>query len=113
MTTQGRKRFFQQPAKDPEYQFPSSPTIPDSGPPLYATLAESAPPKALGTVFGLSNSIAFLGAILAPVLIGMLKDWTNSFIGGFYVGAGAMMGAALVALAIPGRKNAKEPIDQP
>jgi sugar phosphate permease len=74
-------------------------------PPLYAIIAETAPPRALGTVFGLSNSIAFLGAILAPILIGMLKDWTNSFLGGFYGSAGAMMGAAFLTLAISSRKE--------
>ena len=76
-------------------------------PPLYAIIAESAPPKALGTVFGLSNSIAFLGAILAPILIGIMKDRTDSFIGGFYIGAGAMMGAAFLTLAVSRRKKVK------
>jgi MFS family permease len=76
-------------------------------PPLYAIIAESAPPKALGTVFGLSNSLAFLGAILAPILMGILKDRTDSFIGGFYIGAGAMLGAAFLTLAVSRRKKVK------
>jgi sugar phosphate permease len=74
-------------------------------PPLYALIAALTPPRALATVFGLSNAIAFLGAILAPILIGILKDWTQSFIGGFYIGAIAMAGAAILALRIPAPKD--------
>ncbi len=71
--------------------------IPGLWPPLYALIAESTPPRALGTVFGLSNSIAFLGAILAPILTGLIKDWTQSFHWGFYLGAMAMGVAAILA----------------
>ena len=78
-------------------------------PALYAIIAES-PPKVPGTVCGLSNSMAFPGAILAPIMIGMLKDQTNSFIGGFYGGAGAMMEAAFLTLFISGRKELWGPL---
>jgi len=62
-----------------------------------ALCAESTPRRALGTVFGLSNSIAFLGAILAPIITGLIKDWTQSFQWGFYLGAMAMGVAAILA----------------
>lgn len=78
-------------------------------PPLYAMIAEASPPKALGTVFGLSNSIAFLGAVLAPILTGLLKDWTQSFLWGFYAAAAAMGAAAILSLKIPFRSSPGNP----
>ena len=73
--------------------------IPGLWPPLYALIAQFTPAKALGTVFGLSNAIAFLGAILAPIVAGLLKDWTQSFGGAFDLGAIVMGAAALFSWA--------------
>jgi sugar phosphate permease len=57
----------------------------------YSLIPEMVPQSILGTVFGFTNSIHFIGGLLAPWLTGWIKDATASF-------ASACYGAALFAL---------------
>jgi MFS family permease len=69
-------------------------------PPLYAMIAEASSPGILGATFGFFNFIAFLGAILAPIVAGSIKDLTDSFAWSFYLGASILGIAALLALFV-------------
>lgn len=68
--------------------------------PAYAMLPEMVPPQVLGTAFGLSNTVHFIGSLIAPGLTGFIKDVTLSFAGGAYLGAFVTLVGALVFLAI-------------
>jgi sugar phosphate permease len=57
----------------------------------YSLIPEMVPQSILGTVFGFTNSIHFIGGLLAPWLTGWIKDVTNSF-------ASACFGAAVFAI---------------
>lgn len=74
-------------------------------PPLYAMIAEASSPGILGATFGFFNFISFLGAILAPIAAGTIKDLTNSFAWSFYLGAGTLGAAALLAILISSPKE--------
>jgi ACS family D-galactonate transporter-like MFS transporter len=59
--------------------------------PAYAIFGELFPAPVLGKAFGLYNSTCFLGAIVGPVVTGMIRDLTGSF-------AAALLGAGLLCL---------------
>lgn len=60
--------------------------------PVYALLPELVPAEILGTTYGMTNTMHFLGSLLAPWLTGAIKDATGSFAWGSYT-------AALIAVA--------------
>lgn len=55
--------------------------------PFYALLADIVPYKILGTVYGLTNTIHFIGSLIAPWATGWIKDVTTSFSWGLYLSA--------------------------
>src|SRR5262245_26923128 len=68
---------------------------------VYALLARLVRPEELGTAFGFSNSISFVGAIVGPTATGWVRDLTGSFSAGCLLAAVlASIGVAL-ALAVP------------
>jgi len=69
--------------------------------PAYAVLGDLAPPEVLGTAFGLCNTVAFVGSLVAPMATGWIRDVTGSFAGGCYVAAGLALVGALLAFSIP------------
>lgn len=69
--------------------------------PAYAVLGDLAPPEVLGTAFGLCNTVAFTGSLVAPMATGWLRDVTGSFAGGCYLAAGLALVGALFAFSIP------------
>jgi MFS family permease len=77
-------------------------------PPLYAMIAEAASPGILGATFGFFNFIAFLGAILAPIVTGLIKDLTQSFTWSFYLGALTIGVAAILGFFISAVPKSKE-----
>ncbi|MFQ5828521.1 MAG: hypothetical protein ACE5JD_05120 [Candidatus Methylomirabilia bacterium] len=54
----------------------------------------------LGTAFGFTNTLWFIGALLGPVLTGWIKDVTGSFAWGFYLAAIGTAVGALVAFSL-------------
>ncbi|MBS0640307.1 MAG: MFS transporter [Acetobacteraceae bacterium] len=66
--------------------------------PVFWTLAPAfltGPSAAVGIAF--INSVAALGAFLAPYMLGLVKDATGSFTGGLYIlGAGVLVGVVCV-----------------
>jgi len=66
--------------------------------PVFWTLAPAfltGPSAAIGIAF--INSVAALGAFLAPYMLGLVKDTTGSFAGGLYIlGGGVIVGAVFV-----------------
>jgi hypothetical protein len=66
--------------------------------PVFWTLAPAfltGPSAAVGIAF--INSVAALGAFLAPYMLGLVKDATGSFTGGLYLlGGGVIVGALCV-----------------
>jgi MFS family permease len=76
--------------------------------PYYALLGELAPPRIVGTVFGLANFIGFVSAWVAPSLTGWIKDATGSFAGGLYLAGLLLATGAVLMLGVgrPGRSSA-------
>jgi MFS family permease len=70
---------------------------------VYTLLARMVRPDELGTAFGFSNSISFVGAIVGPTATGWVRDLTGSFAPGCVLAAIlALAGVALaVALRVP------------
>ncbi len=70
---------------------------------VYTLLARMVRPEELGTAFGFSNSISFVGAIVGPTATGWVRDLTGSFAPGCVLAAIlALVGVALaVALRVP------------
>ena len=64
---------------------------------VYTLLGRTVRQAELGTAFGLSNSIGFLGAIVGPIATGWVRDLAGSFSAGCVLAA-ALAGAG-VALA--------------
>jgi MFS family permease len=54
---------------------------------FYALIADIVPNEVRGTCYGLTNSINFIGSLLAPPLTGWIKDVTASFAWGCYLAA--------------------------
>jgi len=65
---------------------------------VYTLLARMVRQDELGTAFGFSNSISFVGAIVGPTATGWLRDLTGSFASGCVLAA--ILAFAGVALAI-------------
>lgn len=63
----------------------------------YSLIPEMVPKEILGTIYGITNSIHFIGGLLAPWLTGIIKDATASFSYACY-GAGlfTLVGALLI-----------------
>lgn len=59
----------------------------------------SGPAAAAG--LALINSIGNVGGFVGPSLVGYAREVTNSYAGGLFVVAASLLGAAIVALAIP------------
>jgi MFS transporter, ACS family, D-galactonate transporter len=70
---------------------------------VYTLLARMVRPEELGTAFGFSNSISFVGAIVGPIATGWVRDLTGSFSAGCLLASIlALVGVALaVALRVP------------
>jgi len=68
--------------------------------PAYAIFGELFPPSVLGKAFGLYNSICFIGAIVGPLVAGMLKDLTGSFAGALFGAAALTTGSVITAMAL-------------
>jgi len=65
--------------------------------PIFSIIAGIVPQEIRGTVFGLTNGINFIGAIVAPWLTGWIKDFTGSFAWGAYSsGIILILGAILI-----------------
>jgi ACS family tartrate transporter-like MFS transporter len=64
----------------------------------------SGPAAAAG--LALINSIGNVGGFVGPSLVGLAREATDSFAGGLVVIAASMLGAAVVALAIPHNREA-------
>jgi sugar phosphate permease len=63
----------------------------------YSLIPEMVPPAILGTVFGFTNSIHFIGGLLAPWVTGLIRDQTASFASACYAAAlFALIGAAII-----------------
>lgn len=79
-------------------------------PPMFALIAENAPPGLVGTTFGVSNTIAFLSSLLAPWLTGVLRDQTQGFAWGmFFTGAVLLVGFLFMGLATMGDSKSRLP----
>jgi predicted MFS family arabinose efflux permease len=70
---------------------------------VYALLGQMVREEELGTAFGLSNSISFIGAIVGPIATGWVRDLAGSFSAGCVLAAVvAVAGAALTfAVRVP------------
>jgi len=70
---------------------------------VYTVLARMVRPEELGTAFGFSNSISFVGAIVGPIATGWVRDLTGSFSAGCVLASIlALTGVALaIALRVP------------
>ena len=74
---------------------------------VYALLGRMVRQEELGTAFGLSNSISFVGAIVGPTATGWARDLAGSFSAGCVLGAVlAVADVALVfAIRVPPRAD--------
>ena len=78
--------------------------------PFYALIADLVPKEVLGTTFGLSNTICFMGSLIAPGLTGALRDLTGDFGWGFYSAALLLLlGALSIAAVKPAFRWGPEP----
>ena len=76
---------------------------------VYALLGRMVREAELGTAFGLSNSISFVGAIVGPTATGLLRDLSGSFSAScVFAAVLALAGVVLVvALRMPARTAAE------
>ncbi len=78
--------------------------------PFYALISDLVPKEVLGTTFGLSNTICFMGSLIAPWLTGALRDLTGNFAWGFYSAAILLwFGALSIAIVKPVFRWGPEP----
>jgi len=76
---------------------------------FYALLPDIVPYEILGTAYGLTNTIHFLGSLLAPWLTGWVKDTTASFSWGLYLAAiFCVLGGILIFAVRPAFRFGKE-----
>jgi len=76
---------------------------------FYALLPDIVPYKILGTTYGLTNTIHFLGSLIAPVATGWVKDVTASFSWGLYLAAlFSTLGGILIFAVQPSFRFGKE-----
>jgi len=77
--------------------------------PFFSIIAGIVPQEIRGTVYGLTNGINFIGAIVAPWLTGWIKDLTGSFAWGAYSsGILLVIGAILIMGIRPAFKLERE-----
>ena len=77
--------------------------------PIFSIIAGIVPQEIRGTVYGLTNGINFIGAIVAPWLTGWIKDFTGSFAWGAYSsGIILVLGAILIMGIRPAFKLGRE-----
>jgi MFS family permease len=77
--------------------------------PIFSIIAGIVPQEIRGTVYGLTNGINFIGAIVAPWLTGWIKDFTGSFAWGAYSsGIMLVLGAILIMGIRPAFKLGRE-----
>ena len=67
---------------------------------FYALLPDIVPYEILGTAYGLTNTIHFLGSLIAPWLTGWVKDVTASFSWGLYLSAIFCVFGGILILAV-------------
>jgi MFS family permease len=76
---------------------------------FYALLPDIVPYEILGTTYGLTNTIHFLGSLIAPWLTGWVKDTTASFSWGLYLSAiFCILGGTLIFAVRPSFRFGKE-----
>jgi MFS family permease len=76
---------------------------------FYALLPDIVPYEILGTTFGLTNTIHFLGSLFAPWTTGWIKDVTASFSWGLYLSAlFSTLGGILIFSVRPSFRFGKE-----
>jgi len=68
--------------------------------PAYAIFGERFPASVLGRAFGLYNTTCFLGAIIGPVVTGMIRDRTGSFTAALLAAGALCLLGGLSALAL-------------
>jgi ACS family glucarate transporter-like MFS transporter len=76
---------------------------------FYALLPDIVPYEILGTAYGLTNTIHFLGSLIAPWITGWVKDTTASFSWGLYISAlFCVLGGILIFAVRPSFRLGKE-----
>jgi MFS family permease len=76
---------------------------------FYALLPDIVPYEILGTAYGLTNTIHFLGSLIAPWVTGWVKDTTASFSWGLYISAlFCVLGGILILAVRPSFRFGKE-----
>jgi len=76
---------------------------------FYALLPDIVPYEILGTAYGLTNTIHFLGSLIAPWATGWVKDVTGSFSWGLYLaGIFCILGGILILAVGPAFRFEKE-----
>ena len=65
-------------------------------------------PDAMGTVIGVYNFFGMLSAVVAPVVSGLIRDWTGSLLYAFYVGAALIMIGFILARGVPEAEQAEK-----
>ncbi len=76
---------------------------------FYALLPDIVPYEILGTAYGLTNTIHFLGSLIAPWVTGWIKDTTASFSWGLYLSAlFCVLGGILILAVRPSFRLGKE-----
>ena len=76
---------------------------------FYALLPDIVPYEILGTAYGLTNTIHFLGSLIAPWMTGWVKDVTTSFSWGLYLAAiFCILGGILILAVRPSFRFGRE-----
>jgi len=76
---------------------------------FYALLPDIVPYQILGTTYGLTNTIHFLGSLMAPWATGWVRDVTASFSWGLYLAAiFCVLGGILILAVKPSFRLGKE-----
>ncbi len=77
---------------------------------FYALLPDIVPYEILGTAYGLTNTVHFLGSLIAPWATGWIKDVTASFSWGLYLAAiFCILGGMLILAVRPSFRWGREP----
>jgi MFS family permease len=79
---------------------------------FYALIADIVPKEVQGSCYGLTNSINFIGSLIAPPLTGWIKDITSSFEWGCYLTVIVILIGSIFILCVnpPFRLKAEIPI---
>jgi sugar phosphate permease len=76
---------------------------------FYALLPDIVPYEILGTTYGLTNTIHFIGSLIAPWATGWVRDVTASFSWGLYLaGIFCILGGILILTVRPSFRFGKE-----